>query len=382
MKAIINGKVILPDGVYGDSVVLFDDKIEGVVPSACFDPSGVSEITDAKGNYVSPGLVDIHIHGYNGFESVDDPENSIRGMAEGIIKNGVTSFLPTTMTVAMADIEKTLDTARNQKSESKSWNGAEIIGVNVEGPFINPAKKGAQDEKYILKPDASFVKKYEDIIKIITIAPEMDEDFKCISEVTRDTGVLVSMGHTAANFDTAMAGVRHGVGHATHLFNAMTPLMHRDPGVVGAALATDVTVEVIADTFHINKALYDIVYKVKGDKMILITDCIRAGGLSDGVYTLGGLRTTVKGIQCRLDDGTIAGSMLRLNLAVSNVMKNTSVIPLHKIVNAASLCPAKAAKVDDRKGSLEKGKDADILIADSDFGVVKVFKGGKCVVGQ
>ena len=379
MKAIVNGKLILKDGTAEGKAILFDEKIVDIVDEEQLDTLKFDEIIDARGEYVAPGLVDIHIHGYLGAEAGEDTDNSVRTMAEGIVKNGVTSFLPTTMTVAKKDIEASLESIRTLKaaSEKEDWAGARVLGANVEGPFINPAKKGAQAEENIIAPDASFAKKFADVIKIITIAPEMDKDFECIKEVKRDTDILISMGHTGADYDTAVKGVENGVGHVTHLFNAMTALQHREPGVVGAALATDVTVEVIADTFHINPALYNVVYKMKGDKMILITDCVRAGGLSDGEYTLGGQKITVNGIECRLEDGTIAGSVLRLNEAVRNVRNHTD-IPLHLIVNAASLSPAKAIGEDCRKGSLEINKDADIVIMDKDFAVQKTFVGGVC----
>lgn len=379
MKALINGKIVFKDGIKSGLAVLFDEKIVDIIDNEKAKAMTGIEFVDAGGKYVLPGLVDIHIHGYNGVEAGEDTENSVPVMAEGVIKNGVTSFLPTTMTVAKEDIEKSLTAIRGLKEKSKSWDGAEVIGANVEGPFINPSKKGAQDDKYILKPDASFVKKYADVIKIITLAPEMDEDMACITEVKKDTDVLISMGHTGADYDTAVEAVRRGVGHVTHLFNAMTPLMHRNPGVVGAALGEDVTVEIIADTFHINPGLYSIVYKVKGEKMLLITDCIRAGGLSDGEYTLGGQKVVVNGIQCKLEDGTIAGSVLKLNNAIRNIKEYTD-IPLHEIVNAASFYPAQAIGISDRKGSVAIGKDADLVIADEDISVLKVFKSGKAVV--
>lgn len=379
MKALINGKIVFKDGIKSGLAVLFEEKIVDIIDNEKAKALAGVELIDAEGKYILPGLVDIHIHGYNGVEAGEDTENSVPVMAEGVIKNGVTSFLPTTMTVAMEDIEKSLTAIRGLKEKSKEWNGAEVIGANVEGPFINPSKKGAQDDKYILKPDAAFVKKYADVIKIITLAPEMDEDMACITEVKKDTDVLISMGHTGADYDTAVEAVRRGVGHVTHLFNAMTPLMHRNPGVVGAALGEDVTVEVIADTFHINPGLYSIVYKVKGEKMLLITDCIRAGGLSDGEYTLGGQKVVVNGIQCKLEDGTIAGSVLKLNNAIRNVKEHTD-IPLHEIVNAASYYPAQAIGISDRKGSIAIGKDADLVIADEDICILKVFKNGKAAV--
>ena len=251
MKAIINGKIILKDRVVEDMALLYSDVIEGVVP--CDKVPADTQIIDACGGYVSPGLIDIHIHGYLSKDVCDGEADSIRTIAGGIVKNGVTGFLPTTMTVDMKVIKKALEVCRDLKEESKTWAGSQILGCHAEGPFISESKKGAQDPKYILKPDAKFVKEYADIIKIITLAPETDtEDFAAIREIARDTDVVISMGHTSADYDTAMASTNVGVKHVTHLFNAMTPLAHRAPGVVTAAFNSDVTCEVIVDTFHVN----------------------------------------------------------------------------------------------------------------------------------
>ena len=300
-------------------------------------------------------------------------------MPSGLAQNGVTSFLPTTMTVAKNEIIDALNAVRSVKEESKTWDGAEIIGVHAEGPFINPSKKGAQAEENILVPDADFILENADIITSVTLAPEMDPDHKCIKKLAKESNVLVSMGHTDAKFDEAMSAARDGVNHATHLFNAMSALAHRNPGVVGAALASEnVSVEVIADTFHINPGLYSIVAKVKGDKMVLITDCTRAGGMPDGEYDLGGQPIFLKGIECRLADGTIAGSVLKLNHAVRNVLANTT-LPVNEVFKMASLNPATAIHVADRIGSLEAGKDADIMIADKDINVLRTIKKGRTI---
>jgi N-acetylglucosamine-6-phosphate deacetylase len=283
------------------------------------------------------------------------------------------------MTVAKDDIIAALNAARSVKEESKSWDGAEILGVHAEGPFINPSKKGAQAEENILVPDADFVLENADIISSITLAPEMDKDHACIKKLAAESDILVSMGHTDAKFDEAMSAIKDGASHATHLFNAMSALAHRNPGVVGAALASDsVSVEVIADTFHINPGLYSIIAKLKGDKMILITDCTRAGGMPDGEYDLGGQPIFLKGIECRLADGTIAGSVLKLNDAIKNVLNNTE-LPIHEVFRMATLNPATAIHCDDRIGSLDTGKDADIIICDENINVIRTIKKGKTI---
>ncbi|MBQ8954461.1 MAG: N-acetylglucosamine-6-phosphate deacetylase [Clostridia bacterium] len=376
MKAIVNGKIILPGEIIEGQALLFDEKIEGIVPC---DKAAAEEVIDAQGGFVSPGLIDIHIHGYLGEDVSDGSEEGLIKMAEGIAQNGVTAWLPTTMTVSYEELRRAFDAVRKLSRRENNPRGAQMLGVNAEGPFINPSKKGAQAVEHIRPADAGFLIENSDIIRLFTIAPEMPGALDCIREVAEKTNLRISMGHTAANYEAAKAGIEAGVRHATHLFNAMTPLNHRDPGVVGAALADDrVMTEMIADTFHISADLFGLVAKVKGDNLILITDCTRAGGLADGEYTLGGQPIFVKGIECRLKDGTIAGSVLRLNNAVRNVRAHTS-LPLEQIVRMASLNPARAIGVADRKGSLEAGKDADIIITDPDFQVRRTIIGGETV---
>ena len=375
MKAIVNGKIILKDRIEEGYALLFSDKIEGLVseeniPADC-------EIMDAKGGYVSPGLIDMHIHGYAGCDVCDASEESIRTISKGLLANGVTGYLPTTMTVDMETIRAALEVCRKLKSESDDWDGSQILGCHAEGPFISPSKKGAQEERHIKKIDADFVKEYSDIIKTITLAPDEDtNDFEGIRAIRRDTDVVVSMGHTSADYETACASVNAGVEHVTHLFNAMTPLSHRAPGVVTAALNTDLSCELIVDKFHVSPAFYDMLWKLKGRKLCFITDCLPAGGLPVGEYTLGGQKIIYDGIVCRLTDGTIAGSTLKLNKGVWNVY-TSSTIPLWECVNCASLNPAAVIGIEDKKGSLEVGKDADIIITDSEFNVSTTIIGGK-----
>ena len=376
MHAIINGRIVMPDGI-AQGALLYDEKILGIAAPAEI-PAG-AEIIDAEGRYVIPGLIDMHIHGYLGEDASDGSFDGIRIMAEGVAKNGVTSFLPTTMTVSYEELRAAFAQIRKGVAESlkEDWQGAQILGVNAEGPFINPSKKGAQAGENIRPGDAEFLKEYLDIIRVFTIAPEMPGNLDCIREMAGKC--LISMGHTNATYDEAAAGIEAGVGHVTHLFNAQTALMHRDPGVVGAALTDDrVSTELIADCFHVNAHLFPLVAKMKGDKLVLITDCTRAGGLEDGQYTLGGQPIFVKGIECRLADGTIAGSVLKLNHAVRNLIANSS-LPVWEAVNAASLNPAMRIGAAETKGSLEKGKDADIVICEEDFTVRRTITRGRTI---
>lgn len=375
MKCIINGKVVLENTVAENMAVVFSNKIEKIVSVEDINTADY-EIIDAKGKYVLPGLVDMHIHGYLGADVSDGDAEGIKKMAEGIIKNGVTAWCPTTMTVSKAEIEAAFDAVRSVKN-SGEYYGARILGVNSEGPFINAAKKGAQAEEHILRPDAEFIKKHADIVKLFTVAPEVEGAAECIQKVTKETDVLVSMGHTNATYEEAVAGIEKGVRHTTHLFNAMTALSHRSPGVVGAALADDkVSTELIADTFHVNKGLFSLVAKLKGEKLCLITDCIRAGGMPDGDYTLGGQPVHKEGIKCLMPDGTIAGSVLNLNDAVKNLYENTD-LEIHQAVACASINPAKSLGEDKDIGSLATGKRADIIITDEKINVEMTILGGE-----
>ncbi|MBQ8972105.1 MAG: N-acetylglucosamine-6-phosphate deacetylase [Clostridia bacterium] len=379
MKALVNGRVVLPNGVVYGKALLFDKQIIGVVPEAEI-PQDVERI-DAAGAYVAPGLIDIHIHGYLGEDTSDGKYEGLVTMAEGVAKNGVTAFLPTTMTVSYDALRTAYEQIRRgmRESASDTWNGAAIAGCNSEGPFINASKKGAQAGEHVKVGDPRLLKEYEDVIRLFTIAPEVEGNMDCIREIFADTHMLISMGHTAANYAQAVAGIEAGVRHVTHLFNAQTGLRHRDPGVVGAALTDPrVSVELIADTFHVHKALFQLVAQMKGDQMVLITDCTRAGGMPDGEYTLGGQPIFVKGIECRLADGTIAGSVLKLNEAVRNVAQNTN-LPVHQVINMASLNPARRVGLANCMGSLEAGKDANIAVLDDCFNVKRTILRGRTI---
>ncbi|MBQ3668230.1 MAG: N-acetylglucosamine-6-phosphate deacetylase [Clostridia bacterium] len=381
MNAIINGKIVLEGATVEGMAIRFDKKIRAITTHDRLEKGDT--VIDAQGLYVLPGLVDMHIHGYLGEDASDGKPDGIRKMAAGIAKNGVTSWLPTTMTVSMAELEKAFEVIRGVKKESEKddFDGAQILGINSEGPFINPAKKGAQAAEHILPCDPAFIDKYADLIRVFTVAPEMKGNLAAVRQIHREhPEVLISIGHTSATFDEAQKAVRAGVRHVTHLFNAQTPMMHRDPGVVGAALGdSKLTTELIADTFHVNKALFKIVSELKKDKLVLITDCTRAGGMPDGEYSLGGQPIYVKGIECRLKDGTIAGSVLKLNEAVRNLKQNVSRLPLHKAVRAASLTPAAAIGMDKVKGSIADGKDADFCFADGDMNIFRTILRGRTI---
>lgn len=374
MKGIRNGKIILPDGIVEGKVLVFDTQIKGLY-SAEEAAQLCDEIFDAEGHFVSPGFVDVHIHAYGGKDVSDGIVEDIRKMAELVLHNGVTAFCPTTMTVSLPVIRAAFDACRLLKEDSKTWNGAEILGVHAEGPFINKAKKGAQNEAHILAPDAAFVLENKDILSIMTVAPEVEGMEEFIRTVTEQSDVVLSVGHTCANYDETARSIDWGITHSTHTFNAMVGLLHRDPGTVGAVLSSDkVYCELISDTFHVHPGLYPLLYKLKKDRLVVITDCIRAAGLPDGVYTSGGLRVTLRGIEARLDDGTIAGSVLRMNHAIGNFMKHTD-LPLYEVINLLSRNPAASVHAEN-KGTLEVGKDADILLLDESYEVLSAFRMG------
>lgn len=361
MKAIINGKIIQKNDILENKVLLFDEKVLDVcevVPKDC-------EIIDAKGMYISPGLIDIHVHGSNGSDTMDDNDDAIPNISKSLCKNGVTSYLPTTMTMDKLDIYKAFD--RIKAAMKSSVGGARVLGAHMEGPFINIKYKGAQNPNFIVKPSYNFVKDYIDSIKIISYAPEMDDDFSFTEEIKEKSDTTLSICHTQCTYEMGKKYVEKGVSNITHLFNAMTPLNHREPGVVGLALMTDVYCELIADKIHVNKDLFQFVLKTKGkDKIILITDCMRAGCMKDGEYDLGGQTVIVKDNAARLESGALAGSVLTLNKAIHNFFENTD-LKINEVIQLASLNPAKSINVDNRKGSLEIGKDADIAIFDEDM---------------
>lgn len=379
MRAIINGKIILPNSVLTNKILVFDNKIIDILDEKDFKCKKYldGEIIDAKRNYVSPGFIDIHIHGSGGYDTMDASTEALKGISEVIAKNGVTAFLPTTMTMDKKKIYKALEAIRH--CMTLRLNGAKILGAHLEGPFINEKYKGAQKDDYIALPQYKFIENYKDVIKIITLAIEKDANFEFIKQVKENTNIILSIGHSDASYEEAMKAINLGVDNATHMFNAMTGLNHRNPGIVGAIFNSNAYAEIIADTIHIHPAIFKIVKNIKGtDKIILITDSMRAGCLNDGISELGGQKVIVKDNSARLEDGTLAGSVLRLNIAVKNFMGHAG-IPIYEAVKMASLNPAKNLKIDKKTGSIEIGKSADIIIFNKDFCIMETIINGETI---
>jgi len=371
MKAIINGKIILANQILTGQVLLYNETIEKIIPEDFFSADSVDLVIDAAGKYVSAGFINLHIHGCHGFDTMDDTPEALDTIREGMAQSGVTAFLPTTMTYDFP----TIRAAMGKKI------GAQILGCHVEGPFISEVYKGAQSSKYIIAPDFSYLEPYKDIIKIVTIAPEKLVDDRFINECKKNH-IVVSMGHSSATYEEAMAAIAAGVGQVTHLFNGLQPLHHRRPSVVGAALDTAVNCEIIADNVHVHPAMQRLVYKIKGkEQLILITDSMRACMLPDGESELGGQVVIVKDQIARLRDGTIAGSVLTMNEAIRRFWLNTGV-PLQDVIRLVTINPAKELLLDDKMGSIAVGKEANLTIFDDHIFISQTIVEGRVVYQQ
>lgn len=374
MKAIIGGTVFYKGKLEKDIVVIFDEKIRYIVPIEEFNTDLVDEVIELDGEYLVPGFIDVHIHGYEGSDVMDATPEALETISKGIVKNGVTSFLPTTMTMPRSDIENAMKNIEEFMLRDE-FKGARVLGAHMEGPFINEAKKGAQAAKDIIPVDEELFLKYKDTIKIITIAPETEGALEAIEKHSED--FRFSLGHTSADYDTAKTAINRGAKSVTHLFNAMTGLNHREPGVVGAALNSDSYTELICDDYHVNNSVYQIVLDSKGyKKILLITDCIRAGGLKDGVYDLGGQEVKVDGIKCTLEDGTIAGSMLDFSRAVKNFYNGTD-SSLEGVFNMVSKNQSEYLGIDDRVGEIAKEKIADLVVLNRELDVEYTIVSGE-----
>ena len=328
---------------------------------------------DAKGNYVSAGFIDLHIHGSGGADAMDATPEALETISSTLLQTGTTSFLATTMTMSIQAIDKAL---QNIQEHGQKVSGAEILGIHLEGPFINASKHGAQDKRYIQKPNIDLIDNYMNEVKMITIAPEVEgaEDF--IKSLTKDhPHIVLSIGHSDASYEKSKESFTWGVSHATHLFNAMNPYHHREPGIVGAVFdSKDVSCDIIADLVHTHPSALELTHKIKKEKLILITDAMRAGCMKCGSYDLGGQTVTVSKGKATLKDGTLAGSVLKLNEALLNMTKQTSMTRI-EAVNAVTKIPAQLLGV--KKGQLKVGYDADIVIFDEDFSIISIIVKGK-----
>lgn len=376
----------MKDRVKHESVIIFDKQIVKIINTEEFlqykkeykeKYKEELQVIDAKGKYVSPGFIDIHIHGSGGYDTMDGTAEVLKVISSTIAENGVTSYLPTTMTMKKASIYNALDAIREaMKLENQ---GAKILGVHMEGPFINEKYKGAQKADNIISPDYDIIKDYLDIIKIITLAPEKDKDHSFIKKVKCNSEITLSIGHSDASYEETLKAIEDGITHATHTFNAMTPLNHRKPGIVGAIFSSDITCELIADMIHIHPAIFNILINAKRkDKIVLITDSMRAGCMKSGTYDLGGQKVIVENGAARLQDGTLAGSVLTLNKGVKNMLSNSN-LEIYEAVAMASNVPAKVINIEDRKGSLEVGLDADIVIFDENIDIFFTIVEGRIV---
>ena len=372
MKCIVNGKILLENQILEDKVLVFDKKIIDItneIPKGC-------EVIDAQGKFISPGLIDIHIHGNLGKDTMDATDDAIQTISKSVSRYGVTAFLPTTMTMDQESVHNALEIVK--RAMEGNVDGAKVIGAHLEGPFINEDYKGAQNEKFIINASYDFIERYKDVIKVITYAPENDNNFEFTKKIKSETDIVLSIGHSNANYDQAKEAINLGVTNITHMFNAMTGLNHRDPGVVGDA-TSEVYCEIIADTIHITKDLFQFILDNKGkDKVVLITDSIEAGGMEDGIYSLGGQKVIVKDDQARLESGALAGSVMTLNRMVNNFLNNTN-LKINEAVKLASLNPAKSLRIDNNKGSIEVGKDADIAIFDENLNCHMTISEGEII---
>ena len=369
---IYNAKVFCGDK-FTDGGIEFDEKI------ICAGGKVTDGDINAEGCYIIPGLVDIHTHAAVGEDASDGVTKGIEKMALHYASKGVTSWCPTTMTLKEPVLVKAAEAIRAYRRTSA---GAKVAGINLEGPFVCYAKRGAQNADNLHAPDFEMFSRINEasgnIIKLVTVAPEEPGAIEFIEKASKVC--TVSLGHTVADYDTAMRAYAAGASHATHLFNAMPSLLHREPGVVAAARDAGASVELICDGLHIHPAVVRLTSALFGEKLCFISDSLRCTYMPDGEYEFGGQTITLRnGKACVTGTDTLAGSTIHLIDAVRRSVKFG--IPLEKAVYAASTAPAKAIKADRDIGSLEKGRCADFVILDSDLNVKDVYIDGKSING-
>ncbi|MCY9006622.1 N-acetylglucosamine-6-phosphate deacetylase [Peribacillus frigoritolerans] len=358
-------------------IKVVDGKIAEVGPASQYKQDDDAKVITLSPDYQAiPGAIDIHIHGASNSDAMDATHDALSTMAKTLPKEGTTSFLATTMTQSTQAIESALLNA-GKYIENQTQENAEIVGVHLEGPFISPARKGAQPEDYIVDPDVTLFKRWQEMaenqIKLVTLAPEQPNGLDLAAHL-RGTGVVASIGHSDATYDQIDEAIQAGTTHVTHLYNGMRGLHHREPGVLGAAyLRDELYVELIADGIHCRPEMIKLAYnQITSERMILITDSLRAKWLEKGTYDLGGQPVNVDETKATLSDGTLAGSILKMNDAIKNTMEYTG-CSMTDIIKMTAENPAKQLRIFDRKGSIQVGKDADLVILNDRLDVEMTF---------
>ena len=371
---IINGQVFGEQGTFMAAEVYACN--ERIVTKEAYDAAdGPENIVDAAGDYVIPGLTDIHFHGCMGSDCCDGTAEAFHTIARYELSQGVTSITPATMTMSEETLAKICEAARDFSCP----DGADFCGLYMEGPFISIAKKGAQNERYIHPADTPMLQRLQDIcggkIRTAVIAPETEGAMEFIRE--NSGSINISLAHTTADYDTCMEAFLNGASQLTHTYNAMPPFTHRAPGPIGAAADTDgCMAELICDGVHIHPAVVRATFKLFGDdRIILISDSMRAAGMEDGTYDLGGQEVTVKGSLATLSDGTIAGSVTNLMDCMRTAVKAMG-IPLASAVKCAAVNPVKAIGLTKDYGSLTPGRYANIVLLKENLDLDKVIHRG------
>lgn len=336
-------------------------------------------IIDYSGKYIAPGLVDTHIHGLLNADVMDNTFEAINTISKGLLKYGVTSFLPTTLTDSIETLNESIE---NISNNYKKVEGAKIQGIFLEGPFFTEKHKGAQNEKYFKDPEINTLKKWKEksgnLIKKIAIAPEREGAVEFTKYATKNN-ISIALGHSSATFEQAEKVVNSGAKIFVHTYNGMSPLNHREPGMVGAAMALkDTYAELICDGHHVSPIAAKIMMDIKSrDNIALITDCMRAGAMADGEYTLGKFNVNVKNGVARLSSGSLAGSVLTMNNAIKNVI-NWNIATLEEAIKMASYVPALSCNINDVCGSIDQGMDADFIVIDNNLNVYETYINGVC----
>ncbi|MFC2043329.1 N-acetylglucosamine-6-phosphate deacetylase [Chloroflexota bacterium] len=379
MKTILKGgKIITPDTTLENkSLIIMDRNIIGI-QSGDIDPSPGDRVIDARGYWISPGLIDVHVHGTMGFDTMDATPEALHTMGSFFAKHGVTSYLPTTMTETPEAIMKSITNVANCVQSDEA---AQHLGVHVEGPYFNPDHKGAQPEYNLRDADPSEYESWLDtgVVKLVSIAPERTGSIAFIDRGITG-GVEFSVAHSGASYEQVIESANHGLRQATHTFNGMSGLHHRRPGTVGAVLTDDrIYAQVICDGVHVHPAVIDLIVRATGShRTILITDAIRATGLADGDYELGGEKIIVKEGISRTAAGSLAGSTLTLDAAIRNMIAFTP-LSFEEVLPMATSVPAKAMNWYGKKGVIRPGADADITIFDQKLNVRLTMAAGRII---